>query len=308
MERRRDRAGKQSRRSRWPCESERVLGTSKSSREADEPASRASGVKTPAGSRLGARKWRQPSRNAPTGAGLPGDAPPPEPGGGGSAWSGAGQVRRSCVKPASNQEDEAPSRGDAHLQESPRWKPKLAEAETLTAGAQVPGRQPGRPPRGAHQRGEPASRVTGLGQEIRIRPLLASCTAPGGWVPSVWGGPTAGSGEAGLENTVSGARASGRAWNRSDASETQSRRLQLGGGPAVHGSRRLHPDDEKCHPSRTRTGRPQEVLVASAWTVAPLLRNEATKGVTLAGCPDPTSLLVEVLVCCGLNVSPRFTC
>lgn len=208
MERRRDRAGKQSRRSRWPHESERVLGTSKSSREADEPASRASGVKTPAGSRLGARKWRQPSRNAPTGAGLPGDALPPEPGGGGSAWSGAGRVCRSCVKPASDQEDEAPSRGDAHLQESSRWKPKLAEAETLMARAQVPGRQPGRPLRGAHQRGEPASRVTGLGQEIRIRPLLASCMAPGGWVPSVWGGPTAGSGEAGLENAVSGARAS----------------------------------------------------------------------------------------------------
>lgn len=116
-----------------------------------------------------------------------------------------------------------------------------------------------------------------------------------------WG---SGAGEHGVRGT--GLR--GRAWNRSDASETQSRRLQLGGGPAVHGSRRLHPDDEKCHPSRTRTGRPQEVLVASAWTVAPLLRNEATKGVTLAGCPDPTSLLVEVLVCCGLNVSPRFTC
>lgn len=76
----------------WPRESERVPGTSESSGAADKPESRASGVETPSGNHPRVRRWRQPSRNAPTGAGLPGDASRHPSQERGSVWSSAGRV------------------------------------------------------------------------------------------------------------------------------------------------------------------------------------------------------------------------
>lgn len=76
----------------WPRESERVPGTSESSGAADKPESRASGVETPSGNHPRVRRRRQPSRNAPTGAGLPGDASRHPSQERGSVWSSAGRV------------------------------------------------------------------------------------------------------------------------------------------------------------------------------------------------------------------------